>query len=84
MVSRMPLQEADSRKRDVRPYIGIKMVELNQQVAAQMRQRDSRFPEVKQGILVTGVAANSPAFRCGLKEGDVITGNWQSINACIL
>ena len=59
------------------------MVELNQQVAAQMRQRDSRFPEVKEGILVTGVAANSPAFRCGLKEGDVITGSWQSITACI-
>ena len=57
------------------------MVELNQQVAAQMRQRDSRFPDVRQGILVTGVAANSPAFRCGLKEGDVITGSWQSITA---
>lgn len=73
------MQEVDSsQKRNVRPYIGIKMVELNQQVAAQMRQRDSRFPQVKQGILVTAVAANSPAFRCDLREGDVITGSWHS------
>ena len=69
-------KQRNSSSRDIRPYIGIKMVELNQQIAAQMRQKDSRFPEVMQGILVTNVAANSPAAQCDLREGDVITGTW--------
>ena len=69
------IQQLEQRGRVIRPYIGIKMLQLNQHNAAQMRQKDPNFPEVKQGILVPHVAANSPAARSGLREGDVITGN---------
>lgn len=68
------IQQLQQRGRVIRPYIGIKMLQLNQHNAAQMRQKDPNFPEVKQGILVPHVAANSPAARSGLREGDVITG----------
>ena len=68
------IQQLEQRGRVIRPYIGIKMLQLNQHNAAQMRQKDPNFPEVKQGILVPHVAANSPAARSGLREGDVITG----------
>lgn len=68
------IQQLQQRGRVIRPYIGIKMLQLNQHNAAQMRQKDPNFPEVMQGILVPFVAANSPAAKCGLREGDVITG----------
>ena len=69
------IQQLQQRGRVIRPYIGIKMLQLNQHNAAQMRQKDPNFPEVMQGILVPYVAANSPAAKCGLREGDVITGD---------
>lgn len=68
------IQQLEQSGRVLRPYIGIKMLQLNQHNAAQMRQKDPNFPEVKQGILVPYVASNSPAARSGLREGDVITG----------
>lgn len=68
------IQQLQQRGRVIRPYIGIKMLQLNQHNAAQMRQKDPNFPEVMQGILVPYVAANSPAAKCGFREGDVITG----------
>ncbi len=68
------IQQLQQRGRVIRPYIGIKMLQLNEHNAAQMRQKDAHFPEVNQGILVPHVAAGSPACKCGLREGDVITG----------
>lgn len=70
------IQQLEQRGRVIRPYIGIKMLQLNQHNAAQMRQKDPKFPQVKQGILVPHVAANSPAAKSGLREGDVITGRF--------
>lgn len=68
------IQQLQQRGRVIRPYIGIKMLQLNEHNAAQMRQKDANFPEITQGILVPHVAAGSPACKCGLREGDVITG----------
>lgn len=68
------IQQLQQRGRVIRPYIGIKMLQLTEHNAAQMRQKDTSFPEVTQGILVPHVAAGSPACKCGLREGDVITG----------
>ena len=68
------IQQLQQRGRVIRPYIGIKMLQLNEHNASQMREKDAAFPNVSQGILVPHVAAASPAAKCGLMEGDVITG----------
>lgn len=68
------IQQLQQRGRVVRPYIGIKMLQLNEHNVTQMRERDSAFPDVTQGILIPHVAASSPAAKCGLMQGDVITG----------
>jgi HtrA serine peptidase 2 len=60
--------------RVVRPYLGVRLMELSPAVAAQMRQREPDFPAAaERGVLVPGVVPGSPAARGGLRPGDVIT-----------
>lgn len=68
------IEQLQQRGRVIRPFIGIKMLQLTEHNAAQMRQQDANFPEITQGILVPHVAAGSPACKCGMREGDIITG----------
>ena len=68
------IEQLQQRGRVIRPFIGIKMLQLTEHNAAQMRQQDANFPEITQGILVPHVAAGSPACKCGVREGDIITG----------
>jgi S1-C subfamily serine protease len=60
--------------RVVRPYIGIKMLQLNEGKASMLRRADPAFPAVKAGILVPQVSPGSPASRAGLRPGDIIVG----------
>ncbi len=52
--------------RVVRPYLGVLMGDLNQELARQFQAPDT------EGALLHDVAPNSPAAHAGLKPGDII------------
>uniref|UniRef100_A0AAY4EUH8 PDZ domain-containing protein n=1 Tax=Denticeps clupeoides TaxID=299321 RepID=A0AAY4EUH8_9TELE len=56
-----------------RRYIGVMMLTLTPSIIAELKLRDSSFPdEVTHGILIHRVIAGSPASRSGMKAGDVV------------
>ena len=70
--------------RVVRPHIGIKMLQLTSENAAQMHEKDHKFSALTRGVLVASVHPGSPAAKAGLMQGDIITGalptTTQSVN----
>jgi HtrA serine peptidase 2 len=68
------MRQLRAHGRVMRPYVGIKMLQLTKHNAASFRRRDAAFPAVDAGILVPGVHGGSPAERAGLRAGDVIVG----------
>jgi HtrA serine peptidase 2 len=68
------LQQLREFRRVRRPYLGVKMVNLDDRIIAFEKQRGgSGFPaDVEHGVLVAAVNAGSPAARGGLQPGDVI------------
>lgn len=58
--------------RVIRPWLGLKMVDLNDMIIAQLKERDTSFPNVNKGILVPMVTPGSPGDRAGLRPGDVV------------
>lgn len=58
------------------------MLQLNAQNAAQMQQRDAKFPLLAKGILIPQVRSGSPAAKAGLRQGDIITGQPSQL-ACL-
>ncbi|CAL5219537.1 g1388 [Coccomyxa viridis] len=66
--------QLQSHGRVVKPYIGIKMLQLDAGKAEQLKRADASFPAVRTGILVPEVSQGSPAHRAGLQSGDVIVG----------
>ncbi|WP_460194511.1 trypsin-like peptidase domain-containing protein [Thermosynechococcus sp. FA-CM-4201] len=54
-------------------YLGIRMVQLTPEVAAQIRQDQPNWTlNQTQGTLIIGIAPNSPAAKAGLQAGDWI------------
>ena len=51
----------------VRPYLGIYMQELNDQLATEL----GVSPNIK-GVVIAGIAPNSPAEESALKQGDIV------------
>jgi len=47
----------------VRQYIGITMVSLNPDIAAELKMINTNFPNVEQGVLVYRVISGSPACK---------------------
>ena len=43
-------------RRVVRPWLGLKMLDLNPMVIAQLKERSSSFPDVRKGVLVPMVS----------------------------
>ncbi|KAB2071435.1 hypothetical protein ERO13_A08G209100v2 [Gossypium hirsutum] len=58
--------------RVIRPWLGLKMLDLNELIISQLKERDAKFPEVEKGILVPMVTPGSPADRAGFHPGDVV------------
>ncbi|GKV40364.1 hypothetical protein SLEP1_g48019 [Rubroshorea leprosula] len=59
-------------RRVVRPWLGFKMLDLNDMIIAQLKERDVTFPNVKKGVLVAMVTPGSPADCAGFHPGDVV------------
>ncbi|XP_059279761.1 putative protease Do-like 14 isoform X1 [Lycium ferocissimum] len=60
------------RGRVIRPWLGLKMLDLNDIVVAQLQERDPSFPKVNKGVLVSMVTPGSPADRAGFHPSDVV------------
>eukprot|EP01018_Ginkgo_biloba_P025433 Gb_17877 [translate_table: standard] len=58
--------------RVVRPWLGLKMLDLNELTIAQLKERDPTFPDVTEGVLVPLVTPGSPSDRAGFHAGDVV------------
>ncbi|XP_027856848.1 serine protease HTRA2, mitochondrial [Xiphophorus couchianus] len=53
-------------------YIGVMMLTLTPSIIAELKMRDSSFPNVNHGILIHKVIPSSPASRAGMLPGDIV------------
>ncbi|KAI4349959.1 hypothetical protein L6164_010497 [Bauhinia variegata] len=58
--------------RVVRPWLGVKMMDLNETTLAQIKKRDASFPNIKKGVVVPMVTPGSPADRAGFRPRDIV------------
>ena len=63
----------------MRQYIGITMVSLNPDIAAELKMINTNFPDVEQGVLVYRVITGSPAYKSVFHE--LIAAVIQSIDS---
>ncbi|XP_057439365.1 putative protease Do-like 14 isoform X2 [Lotus japonicus] len=66
------IEHFKKRGRVVRPWLGLRMLDLNEMIIAQLKKRDASFPNVSKGILVPMVTPGSPGDRAGFRPGDVV------------
>ncbi|KAI3676042.1 hypothetical protein L1987_85638 [Smallanthus sonchifolius] len=66
------IEHFKTKGRVVRPWLGLKMLDLNDMIVAQLKEKDVLFPDVTKGVLVPMVSPGSPAERAGFHPGDVV------------
>ncbi|KAJ0509388.1 putative htrA2 peptidase [Helianthus annuus] len=66
------IEHFKTKGRVVRPWLGLKMLDLNDMIVAQLKEKDVMFPDVTKGVLVPMVSPGSPAERAGFHPGDVV------------
>ncbi|KAJ9557097.1 hypothetical protein OSB04_011711 [Centaurea solstitialis] len=66
------LEHFKKNGRVVRPWLGLKMLDLNELIVAQLKEKDVTFPDVSKGVLVPMISPGSPAERAGFRPGDVV------------
>ena len=54
------------------PYLGIRMVELNEQTQAAINADTNFNIDADEGVVIVDVVGNSPASKAGLQPGDVL------------
>lgn len=65
-------RQAKGKTLPKKKYIGVRMMSLNQNLANDLKERHSDFPDVTSGAYVIEVISRTPAEAAGLKEKDVI------------
>lgn len=54
------------------PYLGIQMTTLTPDIREALNRESNLRVQADQGVVIVGVAGNSPAARAGLRTGDVL------------
>ncbi|KAK1266956.1 putative protease Do-like 14 [Acorus gramineus] len=66
------IEQLRKNGRVAQPWLGLKLLDLNDRVVAQLKERDILFPDVRKGVFVPMVYPGSPADRAGFLPNDVI------------
>ncbi|KAL7205245.1 hypothetical protein ACSBR2_018224 [Camellia fascicularis] len=66
------MEQLKKNGRVVRPWLGLKMLDLNKMIISQLKRRDATFPTINKGVLVFMVSPGSPADLAGFQPGDVV------------
>lgn len=65
-------QENTTQEQINRPYIGVQIMTLTQELREQLKTNQNLDLSVNKGVLVAKVVQNSPAELAGIQPGDVI------------
>ncbi|CAM8914752.1 unnamed protein product [Rhodiola kirilowii] len=66
------IEHFKKRGRVIRPWLGLRMVDLNEMIIAQLKEKDPTFPDLDRGVLIPMVTPRSPADRAGFRPGDCV------------
>lgn len=56
----------------VRPWLGLKMIDLNDMIVTHLKERKKSIPATSRGVLVSMVSPGSPADHAGFLPGDIV------------